>query len=82
MKRQRHILFRIILATLLFSSAISLSGCKKVKKPLPPPPLVSSNCAQNPTTSMYSCGIQFTVNSTSGNTQTSGVSVIVANPKS
>jgi hypothetical protein len=82
MERQRHILFRIKLATLLFSSAISLSVyCGGGPTTPIPPLLVSHNCAQNTTTSTYSCGIQFTVNSTSGNTQTSGVSVIVANPK-
>ncbi|MHB1645221.1 MAG: hypothetical protein ACYCSW_01750 [bacterium] len=69
---------------MLFSAAISLSGCHKKPPSSPPPPAVSSNCAQNATTAttkMYSCGIQFTVSSTSGNTQTSGVSVIVANPQ-
>ncbi|MHB8282362.1 MAG: hypothetical protein ACYDDE_06115 [bacterium] len=66
---------------MLFSTAISLSGCPQTTSPPLTQPVVSSNCAQNPTTKMYSCGIQFTVSSTSGNTQTSGVSVIVANPK-
>ncbi|MHB1679738.1 MAG: hypothetical protein ACYCTB_04405 [bacterium] len=65
---------------MFFSTAISLSGCP-TQPPSPPPSAVSSNCGHNTTTNMYSCGVQFTVTSTSGNSQTSGVSVIVANPQ-
>jgi hypothetical protein len=88
MERQQHILLRIILATLLFSITISLSGCRFGGGGATSPTLsspVSGSCAKNVTTGMYSCGIQFMVSSTSGNnqrnSQISGVSVIVANPQ-
>ena len=81
MERQHHILLRIILITFAFSMVISLSGCSKLPQVSPPTGGLISNCANNSTTDMYSCGIQFTVSSTSGNIQTSGISVIVANPQ-
>ncbi|RZD14083.1 MAG: hypothetical protein EVJ47_07560 [Candidatus Acidulodesulfobacterium ferriphilum] len=79
---ERHrIPLRIILAALIFSAAVSLSGCLKPPPPPPPPPAASSYCNKNTTTKVYSCNINFTVTNLAGYSQTGGVSVIVANPQ-
>ena len=78
MKRGRRHRIRslIILAALIFSTAVSLSGCPHIS----PPPPVSSYCNPNSATKVYSCNINFTITNLAGYSQTSGVSVIVANP--
>ena len=81
MERGRHrIRLLIILAALIFSAVVTLSGCGW-KKPPPPPPPTASTCNQNSTTKVYSCNINFTIANTAGYSQTGGVSVTIANPQ-
>ncbi|MCL4498431.1 MAG: hypothetical protein M1412_00855 [Deltaproteobacteria bacterium] len=71
---------RIILAALIFSAAVSLSGCRSGGGGGDPPQSVSY-CNQNPSTKVYSCNINFTITNTAGYSQIGGVSVTVANPQ-
>ena len=83
-----RIRLRIILAALVFSLAVSLSGC-------PPgggsggggnnPPPTASACYQNSSTKTYNCNINITIATQAPNepsySQSGGVSVTVANPQ-
>ena len=80
MERRYLIPLRIILVVLIFSTAVSLSGCKRRGGGGNPPPSVSY-CVKNPTISVYNCNINFTITSSAGYSQIGGVSVIVANPQ-
>lgn len=80
MGRRHHIRLRIILAVLIFSAAVTLSGCGGGGGGGNPPPSVSY-CNQNASTKVYSCNINFTITNTANYSQTGGVSVIVANPQ-
>ena len=78
---RRHLIpLRIILAVLIFSTAVSLSGCRRHGGGSPPP-AAASICNKNPSTKVYNCNINFTIINLAGYSQTGGVSVTVANPQ-
>ena len=86
MERGRYrIRLRIILAALVFSPVIFLSGCGGGGggggNGPPPPPPTASICNQNNQTNVYNCNINITINNTAGYSQSGGASVTVANPK-
>ena len=81
--RRYRIRLRIILAALVFSSAIFLSGCGggggNGGGNGPPPP-GASTCNQN-SAGVSNCNINITIKNTAGYGQSGGVSVTVANPQ-
>jgi hypothetical protein len=90
MELGRHrIRLLIILPALVFSVAVSLSGCGGGGNGgggggnNPPP--TSSACNQNPATKVYNCNINITITAQAPNgpsySQSGGVSVTVANPQ-
>ena len=81
MERGRHrIRLLIILAALIFSLGIVLSGCSS-PSPLPSPLPTTSTCNLNSAANVYNCNINFTIANTAGYSQTGGVSVTIANPQ-
>jgi|GEM_PF-5582933 len=83
---QHRIRLRIILAVLVFSVSVYLSGCGGGGNGggnNPPPS--SSLCSQDASTKVYSCNINITITTQAPNepsySQTGGVSVTVANPQ-
>ena len=81
MERGRHrIRLLIILAALIFSTAVTLSGCPPPPPPPPPPPAAASSCNQN-SAGVYNCNVNITIKNTAGYGQSGGVSVTVANPQ-
>lgn len=88
MERGRHrIRLLIILAALVFSSVIFLSGCRPPRGGggngggNGPPPPTASICNPNSKTNVYNCNINITIRNTAGYGQSGGVSVTVANPQ-
>ena len=94
MERGRHrIRLRIILAALVFSSVIFLTGSGGGSCGWPgnggggnnPPPPAVSTCNKNSATKVYNCNINITITTQAPNgpsySQSGGVSVTVANPQ-
>ena len=80
--RRYRIRLRIILAALVFSSVIFLSGCgggggNGGGGNNPPP---ASTCNKN-SAGVYNCNVNITIKNTAGYGQSGGVSVTVANPQ-
>jgi hypothetical protein len=86
---RRRIRLLIILAALVFSSVIFLTGSGPGSCGWPgnggggtnPPPPPASTCNQNYKTGVYNCNINITITNTAGHSQYGGVSVTVANPQ-
>ena len=87
--RRYRIRLRIILAALVFSSVIFLTGSGPGSCGWPgnggggnnpPPPAAASTCNKN-SAGVYNCNINITITNTAGYGQSGGVSVTVANPQ-
>ena len=88
---RRRIRLLIILAALVFSSVIFLTGSGPGSCGWPGngggvgggnnPPPAASTCNQNSVSKVYNCNINITITNTAGYGQSGGVSVTVANPQ-